>query len=412
MKLIFVCDNTAAAADANLNICHRLACEMKRMGHDVILLGNCETQDVPLREVIDGVEYRRFYYPINRITHAVLREYQKSRSKKKLLGMLLRHPVTAAVDVLRWLFGWNPIECRYAREIRRAVRESKTDRVIACGGSFYTIHVLAKTNVPCTRVGYMLDPYWKNHVTGGRRAYKEELFAWRRLDRMIIPPLLEKDYEAAPFAGLCKKRITAEFPGLVRGTECSAENAEKERCGLVFAGNFYSDIRSPLPILQLLGAIAPEEKLCLTVLGGMYGTFDAQTEALVQRLEADGRLCMPGTVSFAAAQAAMRQAEILVNLGNDIENQMPSKLFEYFAAGRPIVHLQRIENDPCIPYLERYPMALVLDERQSVQEKARALVSFCHEFAGRRVPYSEVEQRFPACTPQFVAQQLLEAVRA
>ena len=59
----------------------------------------------------------------------------------------------------------------------------------------------------------------------------------------------------------------------------------------------------------------------------------------------------PGPVPAETARTMQTQADVLLNLGNAVDNQLPSKLFDYFAAGKPVLHLCVIENDPALPYL-------------------------------------------------------------
>ena len=37
-----------------------------------------------------------------------------------------------------------------------------------------------------------------------------------------------------------------------------------------------------------------------------------------------------------------QEADILVNIGNSIDNQMPSKIFEYISTGKPILNFYKI----------------------------------------------------------------------
>ena len=64
-----------------------------------------------------------------------------------------------------------------------------------------------------------------------------------------------------------------------------------------------------------------------------------------------------------------KNADILVSLGNFYDNQMPSKLFVYFGSGKPVLHLAVSESDPTLPYLARYPLALVLHRSEGVTRK-------------------------------------------
>ena len=49
---------------------------------------------------------------------------------------------------------------------------------------------------------------------------------------------------------------------------------------------------------------------------------------------------------------------IVLMIGNLCANQVPSKVFEYIATGKPILNFYSIENDTSLIYLNRYPAVL------------------------------------------------------
>ncbi len=57
------------------------------------------------------------------------------------------------------------------------------------------------------------------------------------------------------------------------------------------------------------------------------------------------------------------EADVLVNIGNRLNNMVPSKIFEYMSLGKPIINTVKIDNDPSIPYLSEYGNAMIVDER-------------------------------------------------
>ena len=98
------------------------------------------------------------------------------------------------------------------------------------------------------------------------------------------------------------------------------------------------------------------------------------------------------------------QADILLNLGNAVDNQIPSKLFEYFATGRPILHLAAGSRDTALPYLARYPLALVLQSSEGATPQViAALRSWLHQNAGKSMSFAQAAAIFPDFTPEAVA---------
>ena len=48
--------------------------------------------------------------------------------------------------------------------------------------------------------------------------------------------------------------------------------------------------------------------------------------------------------------------------GNKVDNQVPSKIFDYISLGKPIINVYTSEKDPALEYLKQYPLALNISE--------------------------------------------------
>ena len=100
---------------------------------------------------------------------------------------------------------------------------------------------------------------------------------------------------------------------------------------------------------------------------------------------------------------------MLVNIGNAVDNQMPSKIFEYISTGKPVVNIYKSPECPTLKYLERYPLALNLYEKDAEErpaENAEKVRAFCLAHRGERVPADKILQLYSANTFEAFAETL------
>ena len=95
----------------------------------------------------------------------------------------------------------------------------------------------------------------------------------------------------------------------------------------------------------------------------------------------------------------------MLSLGNAFDNQMPSKLFSYLGTGKPLLHLAVTDTDPPLPYLAKYPLALVLHQGQA--DATDILHRWLSEVCGKQLPFGEVCDLFPELVPQAVAAEFV-----
>ena len=140
------------------------------------------------------------------------------------------------------------------------------------------------------------------------------------------------------------------------------------------------------------------------------GGWEAFAPARAQAEAALGpRLQILGPVPPARAAALEAQAGVLVSIGNAAANQVPSKLFEYAAAGKPVLHLSAGENDAALPYLARWPLALCVPPGEPARQAA-LVRPWLEQTAGKVLPFAQAAACFPEFTPEAVAQDFLRGL--
>jgi hypothetical protein len=111
-------------------------------------------------------------------------------------------------------------------------------------------------------------------------------------------------------------------------------------------------------------------------------------------------------VSADIALVTMEKADVLFNISNKIDNQVPSKIFDYFAMGKPILNLQRIENCPAAEYFAKYPLVYNLQEWKSAD--VAELKEFLENAKGRDVDFATVKELYKTATVEYVAESMLD----
>lgn len=120
---------------------------------------------------------------------------------------------------------------------------------------------------------------------------------------------------------------------------------------LVFVGTLYKDIRSPADLLSCFSRLleldmaARLELHFFGEIGGCRELFESYSEILGKKI------FLHGLVPQNEAARAMRDADILVNIGNNTEYQLPSKVVEYAAMMKPILNFVLSSKDSSAEFL-------------------------------------------------------------
>ena len=178
------------------------------------------------------------------------------------------------------------------------------------------------------------------------------------------------------------------------------------RCA--FVGTLYPVLRTPHYALELFRCMNDPD-LELVFAGDGWQHYASSLPDSCRRVMGD-RLQILGQIPFAQAQEEIAKADVLINLGNRENSQLPSKIFEIFSSGKPVLNLAKRPDDVSLPYFERYPLACTVLEREGTDLRVCARVrAFLHKNAGRQLPFAQAEALFHENTPEAVAQALLDA---
>lgn len=188
--------------------------------------------------------------------------------------------------------------------------------------------------------------------------------------------------------------------------ECVSDvllDAIAARSGLIFSGTLGAHV-DPSYFCNIL-----RQHWCSTV----RATFYAARSPMRTKLEGYGidRVTCRDWVLPSELTALQRSAGALLSIAEYEGKQISSKIYEYMALGKPIVHVYTAEHDVNVAYLAHYPLALCLrSEPGLLDHNARLLALWLLWSSERVVPYETVRDACRELTPEYVARQIVDGI--
>lgn len=412
MRFLFVVDSVEAPQAVNPELGRRLAACLADQGHQVHLLELWDGKNPPPAPAgagtPNGVVLHDLPFPDERMMNQALENGSRQGSPVPVrLARLAMHP-TAVGAAFRQLVLHKPRRVEDTRlEIERLDAIYHFDFVTVVAAPYRAAFALEQARITGKKVLWLMDPYAANRSYQAPGGWARELQLLKSVDTAFVTHQALPDYQEGPLAP-CKDRVfELAFPSLVPPqAEVVDPNRGRGEIRCVFCGTLYPELRSPDFALELFTKL-DDPDVHLTMVGRGWEHFPRQAEAARRVLGARAELY--GPVPPAHARTLVGQADILLNLGNAVDNQIPSKLFEYFATGRPILHLAAGSRDTALPYLARYPLALVLQSSEGATPQViAALRSWLHQNAGKSMSFAQAAAIFPDFTPEAVARRFVE----
>lgn len=241
-------------------------------------------------------------------------------------------------------------------------------------------------------IAFEFDPFAFNDVIKVSGRHRKKMFSdekriLKKCDAIILTPELYSYYKEKRFVEFTDKVQELAFanlePVIYDAAKVTDDFMKKGKINCLFTGLLYEDIRNPEKLLTLFSQV--DESISLTLMTNW-------SQAKMKQY-APGNY-EPSVIPFQNRDTAIYnliQADVLINIGNTVELQVPGKIFEYMSTGKPIVHLSKMKKDPVLKYLQHYPKALILNEWEIGKKNyVEELERFCMENEGHVMDFHEV----------------------
>ncbi len=150
----------------------------------------------------------------------------------------------------------------------------------------------------------------------------------------------------------------------LRRQEISQVQERNDSLKLLFTGNFYQKFRNPENLAKAMMSLA-HESIELSVVGDNTAFLD---------MFAGSNSKFFGKRDHFECLRLQQASDVLINLGNEQNYQLPGKVYEYLGSGRPILHIRMGRSDPAADLIERLGAGLVVrDDARAIESALRRL---------------------------------------
>lgn len=206
---------------------------------------------------------------------------------------------------------------------------------------------------------------------------------------------LERNFDT----NLLRKVVFLEHP-LLFPPAAPPQRTDDGILRLCFTGSLIRKVREPRYLIDLLRALTSERRVRADFFVMGNAAHDVPSGMLTNGVE----IVNHGRVPKAQADAAVARADILINLGEVTGRQISSKVFEYMATGKPILHLASVGTDAVTTILSKYPLALCLkNEKARLAENARRVSDLIASETLGSLSFEQVKATYPEALPSATA---------
>lgn len=286
------------------------------------------------------------------------------------------------------------------RIAKKIVSHEKIDSIIGSYTPYETIKaaVFLKIKFPSLKVvNYHLDPLLvpgnaNKYVVNikrkkANRSVEKEL---KYVDKILVPETFVQNYPSI------SKIQPVGFP-LYKPFESEIINIfDKETLNIVYVGTIDADNRNIDYTITLIESLRNKSiKVCLHIWGTLL---DKQSQNSINNSNA---VVYHGIVECSKIPSILASADVLLNICNKTHyTSLPSKIFQLFASGKPILVVKRNSVDMSLPYFEKYSNICMVNEGDC-SEETLTQVSRCLENR-HDVAVSSQLKMFDKYTPKYI----------
>jgi hypothetical protein len=260
-----------------------------------------------------------------------------------------------------------------------------------------------KNENPTTRfVTYTVDPFSKGNQFKRaklKKALKLEGDVYETADYNFVSEEIFST-EQEKLKNVLHKTEILPYTLINLQREVNENYFDESKINLVYAGNFYKDIRNPEFMLETIHNLH-DDRIVLHLYSG------GQCQEIIDKYvkKSEGRILKHSLVLLDEMINIMNSCDFLVNVSNNVKEFQPSKTFEYVAIGKPIINF--FEKDNLDKVLKKYPLCIQVSTEVL---KTNEIKIFIKNNYGKKLDFAVVEEIYSKHAYSAIKEKLVKAI--
>lgn len=350
MNFLLLSSSYVDISDANAICTRNLALELIKRGHNVSVISNCENSFYEKKE-ISGVDV----YGVQEGLHS---HSLKVARKKGPLWFLICRVLWACLSFFTYPKSFGDKRSKEIFDLAENLITSKNiTHVVAVCQPYSNIVALlnlkSKYGSHIKTISYHLD-LLQNPNNNNKFIYfiKRSKFLKQfqkeisLIDRILLPESCAEDFKST-------KIIKTGFPVYEKlsDTISSEYNFPAETINVSYIGSFDKYNRNPLFVIELFRELTAliKKDVYLNIWGS------SPDNEFTKLLTSYPNVLYHGRLDNKYVNDIYLKSDLILNIGNKLTYQMlPSKIFQIFATGMPIINVVQHPNDVSLKYFSEY----------------------------------------------------------
>lgn len=220
-------------------------------------------------------------------------------------------------------------------------------------------------------------------------------------DHIIQMKSHQETYLNSPYAKYINKTIFLDLPLIIKKPDrVVIKETTNHTTTFVYGGAFYKNLREPFYLISWFKELAKHRidvKFSCFSRSPFVNDLDKATE------DTAGKFRRYDYIAPKELERVIEQSDFVINIGNSASPLVPSKLFIYISACKPIIHFINDKNDSCLPYLKKYPLSLIINQNDSIEKSVKNTLEFIDNVKALNITFQDIATSFQENTPEYTA---------